>query len=448
MTCASTPNKVDALVIGGGIAGMQAATDLANQNIRVLLVEKDVSIGGKMIALSKVFPTLDCASCITSPKIAEVAHHPDIDILTLSEVTDVEKLENGRFSCRIVKHPRYVDEDACIGCRQCEYACPTLLPNEFEGGFGARKTAYIPHTNAYPQLATIDLENCAMCGKCIKVCPTDAIDFSQTDETVEVVAGTVVVATGFELTAQSRKTQYGGGTLPNVIDALQMERILAPHGPFGKVLRPSDGKIPDSIAYVQCAGSRDESIGVPYCSRVCCMYAIKQAMLLSGSLPFADITIYYMDIRAFGKNYEQFYQDAKAMGINFVAGKVAKIFEDSEGNPVLRVEKKEEGGHVAEDVHDLVILSQGIVPAWNPEMALPIHRDRYGFVKTIEEKISPARTEVDGIFAAGVAVAPKDIVDTIIEAGAAATRAANYLIRQEKTPVLTVVEAQGQEVAR
>jgi heterodisulfide reductase subunit A2 len=426
-----TPNdnvkKVDVLVIGGGIAGLQVATDLADQGIDVLIVEKTASIGGKMIALSKVFPTLDCASCITTPKMAETAHHPNIEIMTLAEVDNVEKLDEGNFSCDIIQHPRRVIAKDCIGCRQCEYACPILVPDDFEGDMGARKAIYIPHTNAYPQLALVDIDSCTFCGKCIRACPTDAIDFMQQEEQLTIETGSVVVTTGFEMTPIDAKSQYGSGKHSNVISPLLMERILAPHGPYGKVMRPSDGMIPDSIAYVQCAGSRDASIGVPYCSRVCCMYAIKQAILLSGSLPFADITIYYMDIRAFGKGYEQFYQDAKAMGINFVCGKVASITEDENHNPIIRVEKKEEGAVVQEDQHDLVVLSLGMTPGWNPERSLNLTRDRYGFVECRDEKVCPGQTTTDGIFVAGTAVSPKDIVDTIVEAGAAATRVAIYL---------------------
>ncbi len=427
MNSINTEKQVDVMVIGAGIAGLQSAVDLADQGLRVLIVEKDPSIGGKMIALSKVFPTLDCASCITTPKMAEAGHHDNIEILTYTDVLEVAKEGEGRFVAKLRAKPRYVSEKDCIGCRQCEYACPVLLPDEFEQNEGSRKAAYIPHTNAYPQLALIDVENCIFCGKCIKACPTHAIDFLDEPRELSVQAGAVIVATGFHLTPLDIKSRYGEGKLRNVINPLLMERILAPHGPYGKVLRPSDGKIPDSIAYVQCAGSRDASIGVPYCSRVCCMYAIKQAILLSGSLPFVDITIYYMDIRAFGKGYEQFYQDAKAMGINFVCGKVAEITEDEDLNPIITVEKKEEGATVCKDQHDLVVLSSGMLPGWNPEGISPMTRDRYGFVRCVDEKTAPGKTDCDGIFAAGTAISPRDIVDAIIDAGAASTRAVNYL---------------------
>jgi heterodisulfide reductase subunit A len=236
-----------------------------------------------------------------------------------------------------------------------------------------------------------------------------------------------MVATGFDLISAARKAEYGRGEVPNVITALQMERLLAPHGPYQRVIRPSDGKEPESIAYVQCAGSRDKTFGVPYCSRVCCMYAIKQAMLISGALPLADITIYYMDIRAFGKGYEQFFQNARAMGIEFVKGKIAKI-SPAEGQQVaLKYEAQEEDGRLVTREHDLVVLSLGIVPEWNPAGVCDLTTADDAFIKCAMPQMAPTRTEMEGVFVAGVAAGPKDIVDTIVEAGAAAMEASNYL---------------------
>jgi heterodisulfide reductase subunit A len=421
--------KVDALVVGAGISGLQAALDLADQGFQVAVVEKDPSIGGRMISLSKVFPTLDCASCITTPKMAASAHHPNISVLTYTELNSIEG-EPGAFRATALKKPRYVDEDACIGCRQCEYACPIDVPHAFEGGFGARKGIYVPFSNAVPQKALVDLDNCVLCGKCERVCPADAVDLSQKAEEVKIEAATVIVATGFDQTSPTAKPQYGYGKVPNVIAGLQMERLLAPHGPYGRVLRPSDGKMPESIAYVQCAGSRDQSLGVSYCSRVCCMYAIKQAMLLSGSLPLADITIYYMDIRAFGKGYEQFFQNAQAMGIEFVKGKVARITEGENQSPIVRVELIEEDGVISERQHDLVVLSLGMVPAWHPNGRVPIKVAGDGFVNTPHFKLRPTLTDQEGIFVAGTAAGPKDIVDSIVEGGAAAMEASIFLKRR------------------
>jgi heterodisulfide reductase subunit A len=418
--------EVDALVIGGGIAGLQAAIDLANQGFRVLIVEKEPSIGGKMIGLSKVFPTLDCCSCICTPRMAEAEHHPNIRIMTYTEVRQVQRAD-GQFLASVVKKPRYVDEEKCTGCRLCEYACNTELPHEFEGNLGVRKAIYVPFGNAFPQVALLDVDNCILCGSCERACPADAIDFLQEPEEIVVQAGTIIIATGYEMIPVDFKKEYGQGKLKNVITALQAERLLAPHGPYGRVLRPSDGKEPDSIAFVQCAGSRDRSAGVPYCSRVCCMYAIKQAMLLSGALPLADLTIYYMDIRAFGKGFEQFYQNAKAMGVEFVKAKVARITEDEEQSPILRVEVIEEDGRVEERTHDMAVLALGLVPAWNPQEAGLSAPATDGFVCPIQPQLAPSRTSDEGVFVAGAAAGPKDIPDSVVEAGAAAMKAAAYL---------------------
>jgi heterodisulfide reductase subunit A len=419
--------SVDALVIGGGIAGLQAAIDLGDQGYQVLIVEKEPSIGGKMIGLSKVFPTLDCSSCICTPRMAAASHHKNISTMTYAEVEETTRTSDG-FAATVLQKPRYVVADDCTGCRLCEFACPVEVPHEFEGGLGARKAVYVPFNNAIPQIALVDLENCILCGRCEKVCPTKAINFLQEPERITVEAGAVILATGYTLSDMSVKEQYGGGRLKNVIDGLQVERLLAPHGPYGRVLRPGDGKIPDSVAYVQCAGSRDRSLGVPYCSRVCCMYAIKQAMLLSGSLPLVDITIYYMDIRAFGKGFEQFYQNAKAMGIEFVKAKVAKITEDEQQNPILRIEVMEEDGRVEERTHDMVVLSPAVLPGWDPSRAVLVDTDDYdGFVHCVQPKLAPGHTSQAGIFVAGNAAGPKDIPDSIVEAGAAASEASAYL---------------------
>ncbi|EFL51457.1 FAD dependent oxidoreductase [Solidesulfovibrio fructosivorans JJ]] len=417
--------EFDAVVIGGGIAGLQSALDLADQGYKTAVVEKDASIGGKMIRLSKVFPTLDCASCITTPKMAAAAHHENITLFTYCDVNRIER-QGERIVASLTNRPRYVDMDKCIGCRKCEYACPVVVPDVEQGGFSGRKAIRIPFSNAIPQKAVLDVTQCMLCGKCASVCPTGAIVYDQQPEACLISAKAAVLATGFELTPIADKRQYGMGAIPNVIDAMQMERLLAPHGPYGRVLRPSDGMIPDSIAYVQCAGSRDASMGVGYCSRVCCMYAIKQAMLLSGSLPLADITIYYMDIRAFGKNYEQFYQNAKAMGIEFVKAKVATLDAGENGAVAVRYEDQL-GDGVTSREHDLVVLSSGMLPGWQPQGICDVGLGGDGFLKTVAPKTRPSVTDLEGVFVAGTAAGPKDIVDTITEAGGAAMEAAKYL---------------------
>jgi heterodisulfide reductase subunit A2 len=417
----------DALVVGGGIAGLQAALDLADQDFKVAVVEKDASIGGKMIRLSKVFPTLDCASCITTPKMAAAAHHENITLFTCCEPQSIAGSSGNGFRALIRQKPRYIDAEKCIGCRQCEYVCPVYVPDSEQGGFSARKAVYVPFSNAIPQIALLDVENCILCGKCEKVCPARAVDFFQQPQDFTVEARAIVLATGYELTPIENKQQYGEGKIPNVLTALQMERLLAPHGPYNRVLRPSDGMEPDSIAYIQCAGSRDQSMGISYCSRVCCMYAIKQAMLLSGSLPLADITVYYMDIRAFGKGYEEFFQNAMAMGIQFVKGKVATIGAGENGKVTVRYESQEADGGASIAEHDLVVLSLGMLPGWNPTGTCSVATAPDGFIRTVAPKLAPTLTGAEGIFVAGAAAGPKDIVDTIIEAGAAAMEASQYL---------------------
>ncbi|MGD0548339.1 MAG: CoB--CoM heterodisulfide reductase iron-sulfur subunit A family protein [Terracidiphilus sp.] len=424
----------DALIVGGGIAGLQAALDLADQGLKVLVVERNSSIGGHMIALSKVFPTLDCASCITTPKMSSAAHHPNITILTNAQVEAIESTD-GTHRVRLLQKPTYVNFDKCIGCRLCEYACDTEYPDPFEQGLGTVRAIAVPFTNDIPQKAVLDAEHCGTCGTCARVCPTDAIEFDQQPRSLTIRTDAVIIASGFQLNAMTLKPQYNAQRSKNIIDPMTLERLLAPHGPYGRVLRPSDGKIPSSVAFVQCAGSRDESIGVPYCSRVCCMYAIKQAMLLSGSLPLADITIYYMDIRAFGKGYEQFFQNAKAMGISFVRGKVARIVPVEGGDLLLRVESTEDSASpLQEHRHDLVILAQGMIADWNPSASTPVACASDGFVAT-PVLAAPTRTTAPGIFVAGTAAGPKDIVDTIAEAGAAAMEVSQYLY-QKRAAVL------------
>jgi heterodisulfide reductase subunit A len=441
----------DVLVVGGGIAGLQTALDLADRGRKVLVVEKEPSIGGKMIALSKVFPTMDCASCITTPRMSSAAHHDNVDVWVYSEIEELVPDAEGGFSATIRRKATYVSEDDCIGCRLCEYACPVEVPHEFEGRLGARRAAYIPFGTAIPQYALIDADECIFCGKCEKACPTTptAIDFTQQDRVETLHFDAAVLATGYQTTPTEAKAEYHGEAA-NVLSGLDMERLLSPNGPYGRVLRPSDGKIPDRVAYVQCAGSRDETLGVPYCSRVCCMYAIKQAMLLSGSLPLADITIYYMDIRAFGKGYEQFYQTARAMGIEFVKAKVARIDEQPDGDLKLRIERMEGDGSVDEPLHDLVVLSVGMRPGTDPRSFVGVDLDKDGFIRPAEPKLDTTRTSMEGLFATGTAIAPKDIVDSVVEASAAAAKVEAYLAstvgaRPQKAQTLVSVSEMGPE---
>ncbi len=352
--------EYDVLIVGGGIAGAESALNLANQGLKVVLVEKDLSLGGKMIHLSKVFPTLDCAACITTPKISETARHPNISIFINSEIADIDKHSEMDFSAVLIEKPRFVTKD-CTGCQLCEQACPIVVKDQYQLDLVGRKAIYIPFSIANPRIAAIDIDNCILCGACEKVCAPDAIDFTQVEKRSAIKVKAVIIATGYKLFEADKIPRLGFGKYKNILSSMQMERQLVPTRPYNNVLRPSDGKMPDNIAYVLCVGSRDETIGNPICSQVCCMYSIKQAQLIMGSLPMADVTIYYINIRAFGKGFSEFYEQAKGMGVEFVKGKVGKITENKEKNLLLRYEDLIEG-KVKEAEHDMVILSVGMLP--------------------------------------------------------------------------------------
>jgi heterodisulfide reductase subunit A len=428
-----TEASYDTLVIGGGIAGGEAALNLANNGYKVLIIEKELSIGGKMILLSKVFPTLDCAACITTPKVSEISRHALITIFTGSEIRHIVKKPEGSFEARITKHPRYVNEDDCTACQLCEQACPVVVKDEYQYNLVGRKAAFIPFSIASPRVAAIDIENCTLCGACEKVCPTKCIDFTQEDEEYKITVSTVIIATGFRLFDPLRIPRYGYGQFRNVITSMQMERQLAPTRPFNTILRPGDGKVPDRLAYVLCTGSRDVTIGNPICSQICCMYSLKQAQLLMGALPMADVTIYYINIRSFGKGFEEFYDQAKGMGVNFVKGKIGKITEKENGNLILRYEDINEN-KVKEAEHDMVVLSVGVLS--NPDNASffpdeELKLDAFSFVDHNDQLASPAETNIKGVFVAGTASGPMDIPDSILSAGAASSEAMSYIISKK-----------------
>ncbi|MFV0470574.1 MAG: FAD-dependent oxidoreductase [Paludibacteraceae bacterium] len=421
----------DALVVGGGIAGGEAALNLANTGFKVLLVEKDDSIGGKMILLSKVFPTLDCAACITTPKVSEISRHPNITIFTGSRASNIKKISDNKFTAIIHKKPRYVHVEDCTACQKCEEVCPVSVKDQYQYNLVGRKAAYIPFSICNPKAAVIDIENCTLCGACERVCPTNCIDFTMEDEEYNLQTKAVVLATGFNLFDPLKIPRYGYGTYKNVLTSMQMERQIAPTRPFHTILRPSDGKVPDKIAYVLCTGSRDVSVGNPICSQICCMYSIKQAQLLMGALPMADVTIYYLNIRSFGKGFEEFYEQAKGMGVSFVKGKIGKITEKENGNLMLRYEDIN-AGKLKESEHDMVVLSVGTLP--NTEaggmFTDKLELDKFNFVEQTDLMASPAQTSIEGVFVAGTASAPMDIPDTILSAGAASSETISYLIKK------------------
>lgn len=421
-------NNYDVLVVGAGIAGEESALKLADMGYKVLLVEKEASIGGKMILLSKVFPTLDCAACITTPKVSETARHPNITIHTLTEPEEIVHT-NGQFSITLKKKPRYVIEKDCTGCQECEKVCPVVTQDQYQFNLVARKAVHIPFSIANPRVALIDIESCSLCGACEKACPSSCIDFSQEEEHIRVTAQSVVLATGFKLFDPISIERFGYGKYKNVITSMQMERLLAPTRPYNSILRPSDGKTPDKIAYVFCTGSRDHTVGNPICSQVCCMYSTKQAQLLMGALPMADVSLYYINIRAFGKGYNEFYLQAKDMGARYVKGKIAGITEKENGNLILLYEDIATG-QVTESEHDLVVLSVGLLA--NPEVSRVFTKeklslDALNYIAQTDILQSPARTSIEGVFVAGTASAPMDIPDTIMSAGAAASETSSYL---------------------
>jgi len=351
------------LVVGAGIAGINAALDLANSGYKVYLVEKSPTVGGHMAQLDKTFPTMDCSSCITTPKMSEVARNPNIELMTYSEVVSLDGYV-GNFQVRIEKYPHYIDQNTCTGCGHCIDICPVECANEFDLGMKPRKAIYLSFPQAVPGEYTIDMKHCIRCGICKEACPTDAVRYDDKPEYVDVKVGTIILATGFQPYDARRMGQYGFGRHKNVINALQMERLLSSYGPTeGKVKRPSDLKEPKSIVWVQCVGSREfTGKGRKYCSRVCCMYATKQARSYKEKHPDTQIFIFYIDLRAFGKGYEEFYNDtAKNYGIKFIRGRVAEILEGENDNLIIRAEDTTLQRPIELEV-DMVVLSIGLEP--------------------------------------------------------------------------------------
>lgn len=320
------------LVIGGGIAGIQAAVDLAEQGIKTYIVEKTPSIGGRMAQLDKTFPTLDCASCILTPKMVSAAKNKNIELLTYAEVQEVTGTA-GNFTIKVLKKPRYVRIEKCLGCGECITKCPMSVPDEFNLGMSKRKAIYWPFPQAVPLVSTIDAEHCLyftknVCRVCERFCPTEAIDFKQEAETIELNVASIVVATGFQLLDPTQMSTYGYGKYVNVRTSLEFERLVSATGPTaGEIVRLSDKKHPESIAFIQCVCSRDVRIN-PNCSAFCCTASVKQTILAKEHLPDVKCTVFYMDLRAFGKGYQEFYDRARGeFGVEFVRGRPAKIEE-------------------------------------------------------------------------------------------------------------------------
>lgn len=426
----TVPADSDVLVIGGGVAGISAALDLADGGINVHLVEKKPTIGGHMARLDEVFPTLDCSICVLAPRMADVQNHPNITMHTYSEVVDVEG-EVGNYHVRVKQKPRYVVENECTGCEDCSEVCPIEVPSEFEYGVGARKAAYVPYPQAVPKKALIDPEACVGCGLCEEACQKDAIDFDQEEETVEFDVGGIIVATGWQGFDPSRKPEYGYEEYEDVVTNLELERIICASGPTeGKLRRPSNQEVPERVAFIQCVGSRDEQVGNEYCSRVCCMAALKLAQIIKNKHPETEVVIHYIDMRTDGEGYEEFYKRAQEMGIKFVRGRVAEVVEKDD-QPHLRYEDTL-AGEVREDPYDLVVLSVALENN-SGEMTelLNMHTRPDGFLAVAHPKMRPVETNQGGIFVAGCASGPKEVQTSIAQGSAAAGKAMQLLGKGE-----------------
>jgi heterodisulfide reductase subunit A len=423
-----------AMVIGGGVAGIQTALDLGDMGFKTYLVERNPTIGGRMGQLDKTFPTLDCSMCILAPKMVDAGKHENIELLAYSEVKDVDGYI-GNFKVTVERKPRYVNEDTCTGCGVCQEVCPIEIPNYFDEGTGMVKAAYIPFPQAVPLVATIDKEYCINCHLCDKNCEIGAIDHDQEATELELDIGTIIVATGYDPFDASEKEEYIFDQAENVITGLQIERYINASGPTqGHVIQPSSGETPKRVAFIQCVGSRDEKVGNPYCSRVCCMYAMKNAQLCVDHEPDTQVTIYYIDIRAFGKGYEEFYRASQEKyGIRFIRGKAAQLIENEDKTITVRAEDTLLGKSTA-FTYDLVVLSVGLVPPSNSEelrQTLALSKSADGFYMEAHPKLRPVDTMTDGVYLAGVAQGPKDIPDTVSQASGAAARAAIPMIKGE-----------------
>jgi len=444
------PVTKTALVIGGGVAGIQAALDIANGGHKVILVEKNPSIGGHMSQLSETFPTLDCSQCILTPRMVELAQHPNI---TLYSYAELESLDGfiGNFKVKIRKKAKSIDENLCTGCGLCTTKCPVKkIPNEFDENLSYRKAIYVPFPQAVPNKPVIDRENCTYylkgkCKICERFCPTQAIRFDQQDEIIEVEAGAIVLATGFDIKRADFFPEYGFGKYKDVIDGLQFERIASASGPtLGEIRRLSDGKIPKKVVFIACAGSRDPAKGIEYCSKICCMYTAKHAILYKHKIHDGQAYVFYMDIRAGGKNYDEFTRRAiEEEGAKYIRGRVSRIYERDGKLIVVGADTLMNARPVVIEADMVVLATAGVASPGSEELAQKLHvaYDQYKFFTEAHPKLRPVETNTAGIFLAGACQSIKDIPESVSQASGAAAKVCGLFSQNELTrdPLIAVV---------
>ncbi|MBE0516612.1 MAG: CoB--CoM heterodisulfide reductase iron-sulfur subunit A family protein, partial [Methanophagales archaeon] len=420
-----------------GVAGMQAAFDLAEAGIKVCLVEKTLSIGGRMAQLDKTFPTNDCAICILAPKMMDCYRHEKIEVLTFSEVISVEG-EVGSLNVKILRRPRFIDEETCNGCGDCAKVCPMGILNKFDMDLRVRGGAYIPFLQAVPLIYALDRDKCMRCGLCKVVCGKDAIQYDQKPEIVEMTVGAIIVATGFDALDPSSITEYGYGRYENVITALEFERLICAAGPTGgHVMRRDGEEVKKSIAWIQCVGARDTRDNRPYCCSVCCMHATKEAILTKEHYPEVETYILYTDLRCFGKGFQEYVNRAKEdYGVEYIRGKPGEIREKEDRN--LEIFYSPSSDKVERLEVDMVVLSTALIPSEGVEAlaeVLGVELDEYKFFK-LKDPYNFTETTRDGIFVAGYCQAPRDIPECIAHGSAAASRAMEVVLggnRNEKS---------------
>ena len=429
------------LVVGGGIAGIQASLDLANRGTKVYLIEKTPSIGGRMAQLDKTFPTLDCSICILAPKMIECLRHSNISLLTYSEVQHVEG-EEGNFTVKILRKPRYVEFSKCTGCGTCMEKCPVKVPNEFDMGLGKRKAIYMPFKQAVPLVATIDAEHCLyfsrkICGVCQKVCPSNAIDYNQKPEEIDLNVASIILATGFDIFDPSAIGEYGYGRFQNVLTSMEFERIICASGPTGgHLVRPSDGKEPRSVVFVQCVGSRNLHGRFPFCSSVCCVYATKESILVKEHSPQTQPYIMYIDMRAVGKGFQEFVDRAREeYGVKYIKAHPGGIAEDPATKNLQIHYEDTKSGEMKKLDADLVVLCPAFIPKTeNKRLAeeMGIELDDASFFKAKDLLTAPMDTTSAGIYICGYCQSPKDIPESVAQASGAAARASETIALTSK----------------